>query len=174
MSSKGNVGCLGVIGLLIVVSMIISLIVFLVGVAAALAGLAAGGWLLYSAFTDLSNRSRLSSGADPRAATGTRAHQIAAASHAEAREALSSTRASWQHLTVTRAIGTPLQGRFDQLEAQALRDPAFQDLLLRAETTHAESVLATPSTARDLARQTVDMDQLTAEVREAVHRMSRG
>ena len=174
MSSKGNVGCLGIIGLLIVVSMIISLIVFLVGVAAALAGLAAGGWLLYSAFTDLSTRSRLSSGADPRAVTGARAHEIAAASHADSRDALSGTLESWQHLTVTRAIGTPLEGRFDQLEAQALRDPVFQDLLLRAETAHAESVLATPDSARDLARQTIDMDQLTAELRESIHRMSRG
>ena len=46
MGSRGNVGCFGAVALLIVVSMIISLIIFLVGVAAALAGLAAAGWLI--------------------------------------------------------------------------------------------------------------------------------
>lgn len=174
MGSRGSIGCFGVVGLLIVVSMIISLIVFLVGTAAALAGLAGAGWLLWSAFSDLSRRSRLGSGSDPLQASGARAHDIAAASHTEAREALSSTLDSWHQLTVTRAIGTPLQGRFDRLEHQALADPAFQDLLLRAETTHAESVIATPTTAPELARQTVEMDQLTVEIREAVHRMGRG
>ena len=174
MGSRGNIGCFGVVGLLIVVSMIISLIVFLVGTAAALAGLAGAGWLLWSAFSDLGRRGRLTTGSDPLQASGARAQEIASASHTESREALSATLASWHHLTVTRAIGTPLQGGFDRLEQRALADPMFQDLLLRAETTHAESVLATPSTAPDLARQTVQMDQLTAELREAVHRMSRG
>ena len=174
MGSKGNIGCFGVVGLLIVVSMVISLIVFLVGTAAALAGLAGAGWLLWSAFSDLGRRRRLSTGADAVQASGARAHEVAVASHAEAREALSGTLASWHHLTVTRAIGTPLQGSYDRLERQALGDPVFQELLLRAETTHAKSVIAAPSTAPDLARQTVEMDQLTAEVREAVHRMGRG
>ena len=173
MGSRGNIGCFGVVGLLIVVSMVISLIVFLVGTAAALAGLAGAGWLLWSAISDLGRRRRLSTGSDPLQASGERAHEVAAASHTEAREALSATVSSWHHLTVTRAIGTPLQGRFDQLERQALADPVFQELLLRAETTHAESVIAAPSTAPDLARQTVEMDQLTAEIRGAVHRMGR-
>lgn len=174
MGSKGNVGCVGVVGLLVVVSMIISLIVFLVGVAAALAGLAAAGWLIVSAVSDLGRRRKLTQGADPLQASGARAHEIAAASHAESREALSATLSQWHHLTVTRAIGTPLQASYDRLEQRSLADPVFQDLLLRAETAHSESVLATPATAADLARQTVEMDQLTAELRRAVHRMGHG
>lgn|SRR5699024_7909346 len=173
MGSRGNVGCFGAVALLIVVSMIISLIIFLVGVAAALAGLAAAGWLIASAVGDLGRRRRLTAGSDPLQASGARAQEIAAASHIDSREALSATLASWHHLTVTRAIGSPLQDSFDRLEQRALADPAFQDLLLRAETMHAESVLATPSTAPDLARQTVEMDQLTAELRQSVHRMTR-
>lgn len=174
MGSRGGVGCFGAVALLVVVSMIISLIVFLVGIAAVVAGLAGAGWLLYSAATDLGRRRRLTEGSDPLQASGVRAHEIASASHLESREVLSATLASWHHLTVTRAIGTPLQGTFDRLEQRALTDPVFQDLLLRAETAHSESVLATPSTASDLARQTVEMDQLTAELRESVHRMGRG
>lgn len=174
MGSKGNIGCFGVVGLLIVVSMIISLIVFLVGLAAAVAGLAGAGWLLWSAISDLGRRRRLSTGSDPLQASGARAHEAAATSHTDAREALSATLASWHHLTLTRAIGTPLQGSFDRLERHALADPVFQELLLRAETTHAESVIAAPTTAPDLARQTVEMDQLTAELREGVHRLGRG
>lgn len=173
MGSRGNVGCVGAVALLIVVSMIISLIIFLVGIAAALAGLAAAGWLIHSAVGDLGRRRRLTEGSDPLQSCGVRAQEIAVASHIDSREALSATLASWHHLTVTRAIGTPLQGGFDRLERRALSDPVFQDLLLRAETTHAESVLATPSTASVLARQTVEMDQLTADLRESVHRMSR-
>lgn len=173
MNSKGSIGCFGVVGLLIVVSMIISLIVFLVGLAAAVAGLVGAGWLVWSAASDLTRRRQLTQGADPLQATGARAHELASASHAEAREALSTTLSSWQHLTVTRAIGTPLQGAFDRLERRAVTDPAFQDLVLRAETMHAESIVAVPSTASDLARQTIEMDQLTAELRMAVHRLSR-
>lgn len=173
MGSKGNVGCVGVVGLLVVVSMIISLIVFLVGVAAALAGLAAAGWLIISAVSDLGRRRKLTQGTDPLQSTGARALEIAVASHTGSREALSATLADWHQLTVTRAIGTPLQASFDRLEQRSLADPVFQDLLLRAETAHSESVLATPSTAADLARQTVEMDQLTSELRHSVHRMSR-
>ena len=174
MGSRGNIGCFGAVALLIVVSMLISLIIFLVGVAAAVAGLAGAGWLLYSAAGDLGRRRRLTSGSDPLQASGARAQEIASAAHSESQEALSATLASWHHLTVTRAIGTPLQGGFDRLERQALADPAFQDLLLRAETMHAESILARPATAPELARQTVEMDQLTAELRQSVHRMTRG
>ena len=174
MGSRGNVGCFGAIALFVVVSMLISLIVFLVGLAAAVAGLVGGGWLLWSAITDLTRRRQLSEGADPLQASGDRAHEIAAASHTEAREALSATLSSWHHLTLTRAIGTPLQASFDSLEQRALADPVFQDLLLRAETEHAHSVIGIPTAAPDLARQTVEMDQITAELREAVHRMGRG
>ncbi len=174
MGSKGNVGCFGAVALLVVVSMLISLIVFLVGVAAALAGLAAAGWLIVSAVSDLGRRRKLTQGTDPLQSTGARAHEIAAASHTEAREVLSATLAEWHQLTVTRAIGTPLQVSFDRIEQRALADPVFQDLLLRAETAHAEAVLAVPTTAADLTRQTVAMDQLTAELRHAVHRLSRG
>lgn len=174
MGSRGNIGCFGAVALLVVVSMVISLIIFLVGVAAAVAGLVGAGWLLFSATADLGRRRRLTEGSDPLQASGARAHEIASSSHVDSREALSATLSSWHHLTVTRAIGTPLQGSFDRLERQALADPVFQDLLLRAETTHAESVIAVPSTAPDLARQTVEMDLLTAELRQAVHRMGRG
>ena len=174
MGSRGNVGCFGAIALFVVVSMLISLIIFLVGLAAAVAGLVGGGWLLWSAITDLTKRRQLSEGADPLQASGDRAHEIAAASHSQAREVLSDTLSGWHHLTVTRAIGTPLQSSFDGLERRALADPVFQDLLLRAETAHARSVIDVPTTAPDLARQTVEMDQITAEIREAVHRMSRG
>lgn len=174
MGSRGNAGCVGAVALLVVVSMIISLIIFLVGIAAAVAGLAGAGWLIASAVGDLGRRRRLSEDSDPLQATSARAHEVAAASHAESREALSATLASWHDLTVTRAIGTALQGSFDNLERRALADPVFQDLLLRAETAHAESVMAVPLTAPDLARQTVEMDQLTAELRESVHRLGRG
>lgn len=173
MGSRGNAGCIGAVAMLVVVSMIISLIVFLVGVAAVVAGLAGAGWLLYSAVTDLGRRWRLTEGSDPLQASGDRAAEVAAASHAESRQALSDSLSAWHHLSVTRAIGTPLQGSFDRLESRAFADPAFQDLLLRAETAHALSVHELPVTAPGLASQTVEMDELTAELRAAAHRMGK-
>lgn len=172
MGSRGNVGCIGAVAMLFVVSMIISLIVFLVGLAAAVAGLAGAGWLLYSAVTDLGRRRRLTAGSDPLQASGDRAAEVAAASHTESRQALSDSLSAWHHLSVTRAIGTPLQGSFDRLESRAFADPAFQDLLLRAEIAHARSIHDLPATAPDLARQMIEMDGLTAELRAAVHRMA--
>lgn len=174
MGSRGSIGCFGVVGLLIVVSMIISLIVFLVGVAAAVAGLGAAGWLTASAVTDLGRRRRLADGTDPLLQVGARAHEIAAPAHLAAHEALSSTLSAWHHLNVTRGIGTPLQNSFDQLERRALRDAGFQDLLLRAETAHSRSLIDTPTSVADLARQTVELDQLNADLRQAVHELSPG
>lgn len=174
MGSKGNVGCFGAVAMLVVVSMIISFIVFLLGVAAVLAAFGTAGWLLYSAATDLWRRGRLGDGSDPLQAIGTRAHEIAASSHLASAEALSSTLADWHHLSLTRAIGTPLQSSFDRLEARAFADPRFQDLVLRAESVHARSVIDPPSTAEDLAHRTIEMDQLTAELRASVHRMGTG
>ena len=171
MGSRGGVGCVGAVGLLIVVSMIISLIVFLVGVAAVVAGLGAAGWLLSSAVADLRRRARLTQGTEPLQASGTRAQRIAAGSYSAAQEALASTLAAWRYLSVTRAIGTPLQESFDRLERRAVHDVAFQDLLLRAETEHARSVIDRPVTVADLTRQTVDLDRLNSELRRSVHRM---
>lgn len=172
MGSKGNAGCVGVIGLLVVVSMIISLIVFLVGVAAAVAGLAAAGWLIASAVSDLGRRSSLKNGTDPLLQVGARALEIAGPAHQEAHEALSATLSSWHRLTLTRGIGTDLQDTYDLLEQRAASTPEFQDLLLRAETAHSSSLLDVPSTVPDLARRTVELDQLTSDLRHAVHAMA--
>ena len=172
MGSRGNIGCFGVGGLLIVVSMLISLIVFLVGVAAVVAGLGAAGWLIASAVSDLGRRRRLADGTDPLLQVGNRAHEIAAPDHLAAHEALSATLSSWHHLTVTRGIGTPLQDSFAGLERRAVRDAGFQDLLLRAETAHSRSLLDVPDSAADLARRTVELDQLNADLRHAVHELS--
>lgn len=174
MGSRGNVGCFGAVAMLVVVSMVISFIVFLLGVAAVLAAFGTAGWLLYSAVTDLWRRGRLGEGTDPLQAVGVRAQEIAESSHAAAVDALSSTLADWHHLTLTRAIGTPLQPSFDRLEARAFADARFQDRVLDAETVHAQSIIDPPTTAEHLARRTVELDQLTAELRESIHRMGRG
>ncbi|HHX84378.1 MAG TPA: hypothetical protein GX694_03425 [Actinomycetales bacterium] len=170
MGSRGSIGCFGVVGLMIVVSMIISLIVFLVGLAIVVAGLGAAGWLIYSAVADLQRRNRLAAGTEPLQVTGARAHAIAARSHDAARDALSSTLSAWQHLSVTRAIGTPLQDSYDRLEQRTVLDLGFQDLVLQAESAHTRAVLEPPTTAADLARATIELDQLTADLREALFR----
>lgn len=172
MGSRGGAGCFGVVGLLIVVSMIISLIVFLVGVAAAVVGLGAAGWLFASAMTDLGRRRDLADGTDPLLQVGTRAHEIAAPAHLAAHEALSTTLSAWHHLNVTRGIGTPLQSSFDQLERRTLQDAGFQDLLLRAETAHSRSLFDTPTSVADLARETVELDQLNSDLRHELHELS--
>lgn len=173
MGSKGNVGCLGVVGLLIVVSMIISFIVFLLGVAAVVAGLGAAGWMISSAVSDLRHRSRLGSGSDPLQVTGDRAKAIADSSHTAARDALSSTLTDWHHFTVTRGIGTPSQNSYDQLERQLSVDLEFQDVALRAESAHSRSLIDPPDFATGIARSIVELDRLNSEFRQSVHRATR-
>lgn len=170
MANKGSGGCVGAVVLLVVVSMVISLIVFLLGVAAVVAGLGAAGWLSWSALGDLQRRHRLGRGAEPLQATGERARAGAEASHRSASEALGAALEDWRTLRVTRAIGTPLQEVFDQLDLTLAGDLVFQDLLLRAETAHARSVLTPPATAGQLAESTVELDRLHEELRRTLHR----
>lgn len=169
MGSKGNVGCFGAMAILFVGAMIVSVIVFLLGVAGVLAGLGAAGWLVYSAISDLRRRGRLDRGVEPLQVTGARAQGVAERAHAASRDALSGSLESWQQLLVTRGIGTPLQDSFDAVHRRTVHDLTFQDLMLRAESAYAESFHQQPTRVRDLAASTVRMDDLTAEFRAAVH-----
>lgn len=134
---------------------------------------AATGWLVQSGLADLARRRRLRRGSDPVQLTAERAVHSARRSYFLALEALTETLDRWYALRPTLGIGTPLEGAYPDIRDRTDADPAFTELLERANSTCLTNREDPPVTVAGLIGEAARMDSLMLAVRGHVHRAGR-
>lgn len=145
-------------------------VLFAAVIVAIVVWIGSSGWLLRSGMEDLARRRRLLSGTDPLQLTAQQAADSATRSYRRAHEGLIRTVDDWYGLRTTLGIDTPIQFGYAELRAKAEADPAFTDLLERANSACIDNAAAAPESVTDLIAEAARMDAMTLEIRSYLHR----
>ena len=128
------------------------------------------GWLIRSGAQDLAQGRRLRAGTDPVQLAAQESLVSARRSYLLALDALTDTVETWRGMQRTLGIGTPLQDDFARTAARADADSRLADLLEQATAMSMANRAEQPDRVADLLDETSRMDELTVQIRDAIHR----
>ena len=128
------------------------------------------GWLIRSGAQDLAQGRRLRAGTDPVQLAAQESLVSARRSYLLALDALTDTVETWRGMQRTLGIGTPLQDDFARTAARADADSRLADLLEQATSMSMANRAEQPDRVADLLDETSRMDELTVQIRAAIHR----
>ena len=128
------------------------------------------GWLIRSGAQDLAQGRRVRAGTDPVQLAAQESLVSARRSYLLALDALTDTVETWRGMQRTLGIGTPLQDDFARTAARADADSRLADLLEQATAMSMANRAEQPDRVADLLDETSRMDELTVQIRAAIHR----
>lgn len=132
------------------------------------------GWLIRSGAQDLAHGRRLRAGTDPVQLAAQESLVSARRSYLLALDALTDTVETWREMQRTLGIGTPLQDDFAAIAGRADADPRLADLLEHAAAISVDNRAEQPESVAGLLDETSRMDELTVQIRSAIHHAAEG